>query len=96
MAQQVFYKNLTQVSAQQAYDEMEKDVERFCKDFDKRVDDYDTLLTENRIWVGRTKGIGIISAADAIASTTSGRIREPPNTVMVPCPLMTVVTPNSS
>ncbi len=26
----------------------------------QRVDEYETLLTENRIWVGRTKGIGII------------------------------------
>src|SRR6266513_3080219 len=34
--------------------------------------------------------------ANAITASTSGRIREPPNTVMVPCPLMTVVTPNSS
>src|SRR5580693_8879627 len=58
----------------EAYDEMEKDVERFCKDFDKRVDDYETLLTENRIWVGRTKGIGIISAADAIAMGVTGPV----------------------
>ena len=40
----------------EAYDELEKDVERFCKDFDKRVDEYESLLTENRIWVGRTQG----------------------------------------
>jgi NADH-quinone oxidoreductase subunit D len=58
----------------EAYDELEKDVERFCKDFDKRVDDYEALLTENRIWVGRTKGIGIISAADAIAMGVTGPV----------------------
>jgi len=23
-----------------------------------RVDEYETLLTENRIWIGRTKGVG--------------------------------------
>src|SRR6266446_2717045 len=34
--------------------------------------------------------------AMAITASTSGRIREPPSIVMVPCPLMTVVTPNSS
>ncbi len=45
----------------EAYDELEKDTERFCKEFDKRVDEYEALLTENRIWVGRTKGIGILS-----------------------------------
>ncbi|HWG58570.1 MAG TPA: NADH dehydrogenase (quinone) subunit D [Candidatus Acidoferrales bacterium] len=36
------------------------------------VDDYEDLLTENKIWIGRTKGVGIISAADAIAMGASG------------------------
>src|SRR3990170_8204056 len=58
----------------EAYDAFEKDVERFCKDFDKRVDDYETLLTQNRIWVGRTKGIGVISAKDAIAMGVTGPV----------------------
>jgi NADH-quinone oxidoreductase subunit D len=58
----------------EAYDEFEKDVERFCKDFDKRVDDYEALLTANRIWIGRTRGIGVISAADAIAMGVTGPV----------------------
>jgi len=58
----------------EAYDELEKDVERFCQDFDRRVDEYETLLTENRIWVGRTKGIGILGAADAIAMGVTGPV----------------------
>ena len=58
----------------EAYDGFEKDVERFCKDFDGRVDEYETLLTENRIWVGRTKGIGILSAEDAIAMGVTGPV----------------------
>src|SRR6266480_4947593 len=58
----------------EAYDTLEKDVERFCKDFEKRVDDYETLLTHNRIWVGRTKGVGILSAADAIAMGVTGPV----------------------
>ena len=58
----------------EAYDELEKDVERFCKDFDKRVDEYEALLTENRIWVGRTKGIGILTAKDAIAMGVTGPV----------------------
>ena len=37
-----------------------------------RVDEYETLLTENRIWMGRTKGIGYISAEDAIALSMTG------------------------
>ena len=58
----------------EAYDELEKDVERFCKDFDKRVDEYEALLTENRIWVGRTKGIGVLTADAAIAMGVTGPV----------------------
>ena len=58
----------------EAYDELEKDVERFCKDFDRRVDEYESLLTENRIWVGRTKGIGILTAEAAIAMGVTGPV----------------------
>jgi len=58
----------------EAYDELEADTERFCKDFETKVDEYETLLTENRIWVGRTKGIGAISAADAIAIGATGPV----------------------
>ena len=58
----------------EAYDEFEKDVERFCTPFDKRVDEYESLLTENRIWVGRTKGIGIFNAEDAIDYGATGPV----------------------
>jgi NADH-quinone oxidoreductase subunit D len=58
----------------EAYDELEADTERFCKDFETKVDEYETLLTENRIWIGRTKGIGVISAADAIAIGATGPV----------------------
>jgi NADH-quinone oxidoreductase subunit D len=36
------------------------------------IDEYETLLTENRIWLARTKGVGYLSAADAIALGASG------------------------
>jgi NADH-quinone oxidoreductase subunit D len=58
----------------EAYDELEKDVERFCTSFDKRVDEYEALLTENRIWVARTKGIGILTADAAIAMGVTGPV----------------------
>jgi NADH-quinone oxidoreductase subunit D len=58
----------------EAYDELEADTERFCKDFETKVDEYETLLTENRIWIGRTKGIGVISAEDAIAIGATGPV----------------------
>src|SRR5882724_4965938 len=47
-------------------------VDRFLKMMPSRVDEYETLLTENRIWIGRTKGIGYISCEDAIALSMSG------------------------
>jgi NADH-quinone oxidoreductase subunit D len=37
-----------------------------------RVDEYENLLTENRIWMGRTQGIGYISPEDAIALSMTG------------------------
>src|ERR1700723_3023368 len=58
----------------ETYDGFEEDVRRFCNDFEHRVDEYETLLTENRIWVGRTKGVGIITAADAIALGVTGPV----------------------
>jgi NADH-quinone oxidoreductase subunit D len=36
------------------------------------IDEYEDLLTNNRIWLGRTQGIGILSATDAIAMGASG------------------------
>jgi NADH-quinone oxidoreductase subunit D len=56
----------------ETYDEFEKDVKRFCVDFATKVDEYEALLTENRIWIGRTKGIGILTAEDAIALSVTG------------------------
>lgn len=40
---------------------------KFTEEFPKKiVEEYETLLDENRIWLQRTKGIGIISAEEAI------------------------------
>jgi len=58
----------------EAYDELEKDTERFCNDFEHKVDEYETLLTSNRIWLGRTKGIGVISGEQAIAIGATGPV----------------------
>ncbi|PBS12175.1 NADH-quinone oxidoreductase subunit D [Lysobacteraceae bacterium NML93-0792] len=35
-------------------------LDAFAKDFPRRVDEYETLLTDNRIWKQRTVGIGVI------------------------------------
>src|SRR6202790_564737 len=47
-------------------------VDRFLKMMPSRVDEYELLLTENRIWMGRTQGIGYISAEDAVALSMTG------------------------
>src|SRR5438270_7817569 len=44
------------------YDGFQDQVRTFVKDFPKHVDEYETLLTNNRIWVGRLKDVGILSA----------------------------------
>jgi len=46
----------------------------FCKDFESRIAEYETLLTQNRIWIGRTKGVGILTAEDAIAFGVTGPV----------------------
>jgi NADH-quinone oxidoreductase subunit D len=44
----------------------------FCARFPKCVDDYETLLTENRIWKQRTVGVGVVSPERAIALGFTG------------------------
>ena len=47
-------------------------IERFLKMMPSRVDEYETLLTENRIWLARTKGVGVIKPEDAVAYSMTG------------------------
>jgi NADH-quinone oxidoreductase subunit D len=47
-------------------------VRRVIDSLPGHVDEYEDLLTHNRIWLGRTKGIGVLTAADAIAMGASG------------------------
>jgi NADH-quinone oxidoreductase subunit D len=47
-------------------------IEDFTERFPKCVDDYETLLTENRIWKQRTVGIGVVPPERAIALGFSG------------------------
>jgi NADH-quinone oxidoreductase subunit D len=56
----------------ETYDGFEHDVKRFCEDFGRKIDEYETLLTENRIWLGRTKGVGVLTALDAISLGVTG------------------------
>ena len=47
-------------------------LDAFCADFPRRVDEYEVLLTENRIWKQRTVDIGIVSPEMAMAWGMSG------------------------
>jgi NADH-quinone oxidoreductase subunit D len=40
----------------------------------KAVDDYENLVDQNAIWLERTKGLGLLSAADAIALGQTGPV----------------------
>lgn len=47
-------------------------VGRFIDMLPSRIEEYENLLTRNRIWLMRTQGIGILEAKDAIALGVSG------------------------
>ncbi len=49
-----------------------EEARKFTDEFPKRVDEYEQLLTNNRIWLDRTKDIGVISAQEAIDYGLSG------------------------
>jgi NADH-quinone oxidoreductase subunit D len=47
---------------------------RFCDVMPERVDDYEALLDNQKIFLERTKGVGLLSAADALALGQSGPV----------------------
>jgi len=47
---------------------------KFLSTFDKRVDEYEELLTNNVIFLSRTKGVGILSAEEALSYAVSGPV----------------------
>jgi NADH-quinone oxidoreductase subunit D len=50
----------------------QKRVKSFIDVFPSRVDEYEELLTNNRIWIGRTKGVGRISIEDMLDLGVTG------------------------
>jgi NADH-quinone oxidoreductase subunit D len=46
------------------YDGFEQQVLKFCDWFDPKIDEYEELLSGNRIWVGRLTGVGVITAEE--------------------------------
>lgn len=55
-----------------AYPEFEKNVRDFLKILPSRIDEYETLLNTNRIWLSRTVGIGVLPAEEAINLSLTG------------------------
>ena len=49
-------------------------VSEFIDDFPTRIDDYETLLTDNRIWKKRTIGVGVISPEECIEWGLTGPV----------------------
>lgn len=58
----------------ETYEGFEKECLEFCDFLLPKIDEYETLLSTNRIWVERTKGVGYISGKDAIALGVTGPV----------------------
>jgi NADH-quinone oxidoreductase subunit D len=47
-------------------------LEQFVAEMPANIDEYESLLTRNPIWIGRTRGVGILEADDGIRLGASG------------------------
>jgi NADH-quinone oxidoreductase subunit D len=56
------------------YDGLEQDCLKFCDYLLPKIDEYEQLLTKNRIWINRTRGVGVLSAEDAVAYGVTGPV----------------------
>jgi NADH-quinone oxidoreductase subunit D len=56
------------------YPEFEQRVRDFLKIFPDRINEYETLLNTNRIWLSRTVGIGVLPAEEAINLSLTGPV----------------------
>jgi len=50
----------------------DRKVLEFCRILDGKLDEYEELLTHNRIWLERTTGVGVLSAQEALELGLSG------------------------
>ncbi|HSB74766.1 MAG TPA: NADH-quinone oxidoreductase subunit D [Terriglobales bacterium] len=58
----------------ETYDGFETDIKKFADFVTPKIDEYEELLTTNRIWVERTRGVGVISGADCIDLGVTGPV----------------------
>jgi len=47
---------------------------KFCEWMPKAIDEYEAILSRQQIWLERTRGVGLLSAEDAIALGQSGPV----------------------
>ena len=53
-------------------DEFEAGLRDFTRTFPKTLTEVDTMFTKNAIWIGRTQGVGVLTAEEAINYSLSG------------------------
>lgn len=53
-------------------DNLQERLWKFCEEFPRALDEVEGLLTSNRIWIDRTKGVGAISKEDALKFSITG------------------------
>jgi NADH-quinone oxidoreductase subunit D len=56
------------------YEGFEKEVLDYCDFVLPKIDEYEELLTTNRIWVERTKGVGVLTGAECIELGATGPV----------------------
>ncbi|MEP7285783.1 MAG: NADH dehydrogenase (quinone) subunit D [Chloroflexota bacterium] len=49
-------------------------VQKFLDIFPSKIDDYETLLVNNPLWIDRTQGLGVITPEEALASGCTGPV----------------------
>lgn len=58
----------------ETYDGFEKDVKAFCDFVTPKIEEYEALLSGNRIWIERTRNVGILNGDDCIALGVTGPV----------------------
>jgi len=58
----------------ETYEGFEREVKKFLDFVTPKIDEYEELLTTNRIWIERTKDVGKISAKECIALGVTGPV----------------------
>lgn len=49
-----------------------EDIHKWAVSFSQRVDEFEEVLTENRIWKQRTIGVGVVTAEQALNYSFTG------------------------